>query len=118
MRFIVMVAALLLTAPALAQEGDNEVGFVQEDTTSLRFPDAEVEGPDLVSGARVTVLVREEDRVRVRAGTSYGWVPASAIGPDKPADASGSPMSLDPEALRRLLEQTGGELPMVPPPSR
>ncbi|TNE92866.1 MAG: hypothetical protein EP330_00350 [Deltaproteobacteria bacterium] len=100
MRTLFSLAALLLCTPALAQD----VGFVQEDVVAKRFPDAEVDGPSLVKGARVTVLVREEDRVRVRAGTTYGWVAASVIADTAP-EGTAPPASFDSAALEALLKQ-------------
>jgi hypothetical protein len=102
MRILGCVLALVVATPALAQE----VGFVQEDVVAKRFPDAETEGPSLVKGARVTVLVREGERVRVRAGTSFGWVPATAIGEAMPEGSA--PPAFDSAALEELLRQAGG----------
>lgn len=104
MRVLATLVALVLSAPALAQD----TGFIQEDVTSKRFPDAEVDGPKLTAGARVTVLVREEERLRVRAGTSYGWVPADVVAETKP-DTGAAPVTFDEAALQELLKQAGAD---------
>ena len=102
MRILGCALALIVATPALAQE----VGFVQEDVVAKRFPDADTDGPSLVKGARVTVLVREGERVRVRAGTSFGWVAAATIGETMPEGTS--PPAFDSAALDALLRQAGG----------
>lgn len=103
MRILSFVLALCAATPALAQE----VGFVQEDVVAKRFPDADTDGPSLVKGARVTVLVREGERIRVRAGTSFGWVAAAVVAESMP-EGSAPPPSFDSAALEALLKKAGG----------
>ncbi|MCO4746569.1 MAG: hypothetical protein KC912_17375 [Proteobacteria bacterium] len=108
-RILCTLAALLVSSSAFAQE----TAWAIEDVASKRFPDAEVEGPKVSEGARVTVLVREEERVRVRVGTDYGWIPAASLSDENPAGAL-PPTAFDPEALQRLLEQAQGGLQVNP----
>lgn len=92
------------SATALAQDAV----WATEDIESTRFFDAEVAGPEIAKGTRLTVVMRDGERVRVRVGTSFGWVAASSVSDEAPASAP--PPSLDPEALKRLLQQTGGDI--------
>lgn len=102
-RTLCTLAALLFSSSALAQEA----AWAVEDVVAQRFADADVEGPQVTKGARVSVLVREDDRVRVRVGTDYGWIPATAISAERPA-AIAPPATLDQAALEAMLEELKG----------
>jgi hypothetical protein len=100
---------LLLLSLAFAQ--DPEQAWLVEDATALRFPDAEVPGPELDANERVTVLFREGDLVRVRAGDEYGWVPSAKITTTAPEGATiptEPPPEFDMKALEELLKRTEG----------
>jgi hypothetical protein len=47
--------------------------------TGTRWPDVAVTTVTLAAGDEVEVLVKDGDTVRVRKGTDFGWVPASAL---------------------------------------
>ena len=68
--------------------------YIQADTPSKRFPDAEVAGPAFLAGTAVTVLVTEGAWVRVAKGDQFGWVPATAIGatPPVPVEPAAPPI--------------------------
>lgn len=104
-RTLCTLAALLISATSFAQD----TAWAVEDVASSRFADADVEGPKVAEGARLTVLVREADRVRVAVGTDYGWIPLASISDEKPLiESSAPPMTLDSAALEQLLKQTQG----------
>ncbi len=48
-------------------------------TEGVRWPDVTAVSVSLVEGDRVEVLVRDGEKVRVRKGTNFGWVPATAL---------------------------------------
>ncbi len=62
--------------------------YIQADTPSKRFPDAEVAGPAFLAGTAVTVLVTEGSWTRVAKGDQFGWVPATALGTTPPVPAA------------------------------
>lgn len=132
-----LLATLLLGAlagaPALAQDapppagdvlvaGDSVLSIGQqawllEATPSQRFPEGEVEGPEFEADERITVLYIEPERVRVRRGSRYGWVPADALTAEAPEGAAPAPTTggaqapsgeFSMEELQELLERTGG----------
>lgn len=103
---------LLLLSIAFAQEPAEQAWLV-EDAPSLRFPDAEVAGPEFDAEQRVTVLFREDERVRVRSGNDYGWVPAEVLTTEAPEGAEPPPSAapagdFDMKALEDLLQRTEG----------
>lgn len=58
---------------------------------AVRWPDGAAVAVKLGTGDQVEVLLRDGDRVRVRKGTDFGWVAASALSVtpiDKPIDLS------------------------------
>jgi hypothetical protein len=75
------------------------------EASSQRFPDADVAGPVFAAGTRLEVLVREGDRVRVRAGEDYGWVSASLVTAVAPEGAESA--EPDDAMLQDLLRQLG-----------
>lgn len=94
----VTLLLLLVGAPALAQvppvpppqfeiQPSGPKKFAQIDTATVRFADgSETPGPELKRGDPVEVVLEKEERVRIKVGTAYGWVPASALGDAPPAD--------------------------------
>lgn len=48
-------------------------------TTGVRWLDATTVSVNLSEADRVEVLVRDGDKVRIRKGTDFGWVAASAL---------------------------------------
>lgn len=53
--------------------------WVTAPTEGVRWPDITTVSVSLAEGDKVEVLVRDGDKVRVRKGTSFGWVPATAL---------------------------------------
>lgn len=51
----------------------------------LRWPDGQGTVAMLEAGTEVTVILREEDQVRVRRELDFGWVPADAVVDQPPA---------------------------------
>lgn len=45
----------------------------------VRWPDVTTVSVTLAEGDKVEVLVRDGDKVRVRKGTDFGWVAATAL---------------------------------------
>ena len=67
--------------------GAAETVVVTEDVQSLRFPDDEkVQGPFLSAGDEVEVVFEEGDRVRIRKGTTWGWIPRGVTAQQAPAE--------------------------------
>lgn len=76
--------------------------WAADEIKSLRFPDATTVGPVFQKDTRLEVLVREGDRLRVHAGDTYGWIPASAVtsvAPPMPA--------FDQAQLQKMLQGLG-----------
>ena len=48
-------------------------------TTGTRWPDVTATSLTLAKDDEVEVLVKDADKVRVRKGTDFGWVAASAL---------------------------------------
>ena len=82
MRRLLVAIALLLPLSALAEDV-----WLAEEAPSTRFSDAELAGPLFESGEKVELLFEDGEIVRVRKGDRYGWVPATAITRERPADA-------------------------------
>lgn len=109
MRTVFFIAGLVFASSALAAE---TVWAVAE-TPSARFPDSETPGPVFAEGARLTILVQEGERVRVRSASGYGWINASATTSEEPASAPmgaipgmmGGAQEFDIEALKKMLEK-------------
>lgn len=75
---------------APASDGVVAVGdtvFAKAETPSVRFPDADEEGPKLAKDSRLVVLVVEGDRLRVMDAKdqTFGWIPSSAVTAAAPA---------------------------------
>jgi hypothetical protein len=45
----------------------------------VRWPDVTTVSVTLLEGDKVEVLLRDGDRVRIRKGTDFGWVAATAL---------------------------------------
>ena len=75
----------LLPMPGLSMPRSADARWLVADTQSVRFPEGDVEGPLLLAGTEVEVIVTDGDRVRVRKDDRYGWVPASALTDVSPA---------------------------------
>lgn len=54
-------------------------------TEGVRWPDVTTVSLTLAEGDRVELLVRDGAKVRVRKGTDFGWVAASAVTTVEPA---------------------------------
>jgi hypothetical protein len=80
MRIAFSLVALLLAAPAFAQDA-GETAVMAETTRGDRFPDADVAGANFQVGTEVTVLFVMGDRLRVRRGDQYGWIPKANVVP-------------------------------------
>ena len=80
MRTLSLVFSLLYAASAFAAE----TLVTTEDVQSVRFVGETIEGPFFTSGAKVTVLAKEGDWVRVRKGDDYGWVERSRLAENAP----------------------------------
>jgi len=116
MRRLITLVLLGLAAPAFAQEP----AWVTEQVESTRFADAEHPGPPLDEGDRVEVVLRDGDRVRVRKGTRFGWVPAAVLTDQAPATEEPPPSLLmdsdfDMQAIQESLQRSLGE--QAPGPS-
>jgi len=72
-----------------------EARWLTEDVQSDRFLayDDEAKGPQLFKGDEVELVVASGDRVRVKKGSRYGWVSATALTAEAPED------DLDPSNL-------------------
>jgi hypothetical protein len=82
--------ALLLSTHAMAQDvGDT--AWTTEKVDSSRFVGEPTPGPVYDAETKVTVLAVEGDKVRVFAGTRFGWVAASQLTTTPPADAAVTP---------------------------
>ena len=103
MRLIVTLLALLAAHPAFAQE----IVWAAEAVTAQRFPDAEVAGPAIEEGARLKVLARQDDLVRVQVGTDFGWVGADAVVDTPPVpdvEPTGGDVQFDASAIEAMLQ--------------
>lgn len=99
---LVAMWMLLWPFPALAAE----IVWATDTVESVRFADADVKGPTFEAKARLEVLFRDGDRVRVRRGDSYGWIPAAKTTATAPEGAeTEAPSQLDDEQIRQLIEQ-------------
>lgn len=67
-----------------------------------RFADREGFGPALEQGDEVEVVLRDGERVRVRSGNDFGWVPASAL-----SDVPPTPGELDLSGVLDSLKGAG-----------
>ena len=83
----------LLASLALA-----ETLYATAPTTAQRWPD-EGKGVTvtLQPGDAVEVVARQGEKVRVKKGAEFGWVPASALSATAPAPAL--PIDVDAEAV-------------------
>ena len=83
----------LLASFALA-----ETLYANAPTTAQRWPD-EGKGVTvtLQPGEAVEVVARQADKVRVKKGAEFGWVPASALSVTAPVPAL--PIDVDADAL-------------------
>jgi len=72
---------LLLFLPlASVAAGPGDQLFALQRTDSARFPDADDAGPTFATGARLTVLVVEGERLRVMGpDDTIGWIPADRV---------------------------------------
>jgi hypothetical protein len=48
-------------------------------TEGVRWPDVATVSVTLVEGDKVEVLMRDDEKVRVRKGTDFGWVAAASL---------------------------------------
>ncbi len=110
-RFLSILAlALLPPASALAEQA-----WTTGELEAKRWPDAELVSLTLEAGEQVTVVYKAEGLVRVRKGTSFGWVPEAALTDQDPNPAAPAD---DPWAIPDLptLEIPGpGKAPMIAP---
>lgn len=53
---------------------------VLQDLALIRWPGAELTTGDVKAGDVVDVILRDGELVRVRKGTTFGWLPATALG--------------------------------------
>jgi len=104
-KVLVLLAVVAWSPMSLAQDADSvDLGatvFPITDVHSVRFPDVTVTGPLFLANQSVTVLYVEADRLRVRKGDRYGWVPREEVTTEAPvtdAPALGSP-SFDLEGI-------------------
>jgi hypothetical protein len=89
---LLLLAWSLFAAPAFA---DDEIVYAKGTVQSDRFPDADVDGPEFNDGTRLTVLVREGERLRVQAGMRFGWIKAADTTKTAPGgDPGGAPPSI------------------------
>lgn len=65
--------------------GHAETLYAATAAEGVRWPDVAVVTVDVAPGDPVEVLARDGDRVRVRKGTAFGWVPAAALVSTPPA---------------------------------
>jgi hypothetical protein len=101
MRWWLFVASMLFGSSAFAAE----TVYATAEVASQRFLDADTAGPTFAKDARLEVLVREGDRVRVREGDSYGWVLASTVTSEAPEGASAG--GFDMNAILEQLKAQG-----------
>lgn len=85
-----LAAAILLFSLVNDARADDQV-FAARTVQSTRFPDADVAGPEIVAGTPLVVLFRLDDRVRVQAGSRFGWIPADAVADEPPAAETDEP---------------------------
>lgn len=79
----------------------------------VRWPDVTAVSVTLAQGDRVEVLAREGDKVRVRKGTDFGWVPAASLTEVEPPKVEGLPGGL-PTDFPGFQIPGGTELPVMP----
>ena len=103
MRLVLSLLFLTLAPAAWAQE----VVYATGEVASLRFPDATVVGPTFSKDARLTVLFRQGERIRVTNGDVYGWIPATSVTTEAPAIGAD---------IEEWLQQFGGDLGVTPAP--
>jgi hypothetical protein len=60
--------------------------------SGLRWPGAAAVSLSAEAGARLEVVAEEGDLLRVRLGTSFGWVPKAGVQDTEPAAAAAPPM--------------------------
>jgi hypothetical protein len=84
-----LLCALLLPGIASAEKA-----WALEDVEALRWPDAPQVSLVLEPGDEVTVVYRDEAMVRVRKGSDFGWVAATALGETNPEPDAEDPWAI------------------------
>ena len=77
---------------------------------AVRWPDVTAVSVSLAEGDRVEVLAREGDKVRIRKGTDFGWVPAASLTDVEPPKPESVPDGL-PEGFPPINVPGGTEIP-------
>ena len=97
MRTALISLVLLMAGEAFAQ--DNETAWLTADQASTRFSEGDVKGVRFKANAEVVVVYKEGDRVRVKGEAGFGWVVATALTSEAPAN------KFDMNALMKQMEQ-------------
>lgn len=97
-----LALGLALGTPALAQDAEGAVAAGSEEARALpregytldtveltRWSDSDVVVKQLGKGERVEVVAEQGDHLRVRMGTTFGWVAAALVG-DAPEGGEGT----------------------------
>ena len=79
---------------------------------SKRFFGEPIVGPAFKSGEEVELILVDGDQARIREGSRYGWVPASALSTTPPLTMPSMPELLPPGGNPLL----GGLKPLLPAP--
>lgn len=79
-----------------------ETRWATADTEAVRWPDSTTVTLKLADDDEVEVLATEGDKVRVRKGADFGWVPANSLSTEAPPKApegqpNDLPFSLTPQ---------------------
>lgn len=97
MRALALLGMLVSTQALAVDPGDTV--FVKSDVESARFLDDPTPGPTFDESARVTVLFRVGDRIRVFVGDKYGWVLDRQVTSEAPA---GETPDFPPEIMEQI----------------
>ncbi|MEZ4240427.1 MAG: hypothetical protein R3F59_30590 [Myxococcota bacterium] len=79
-------------APAEPAPAGPETLYVTQDTPSVRFLGQDVAGSEFSAGDAVTVLVRDQGKVRVFTDDKFGWVDPGVLSATAPAPVGGLTM--------------------------
>lgn len=96
---VALLLGLALGGPALAQdapaaeEAADELprdGYTLDTVELTRWSDSEVVVKQLGGGEKVEVVAEQGDHLRVRVGTTFGWVAAALVGSTPPVGEAGA----------------------------
>lgn len=84
-------AAAPSAAPAAAPAGLARLVWATAPVSGLRWPGSTAISLSAEAGARLEVVAEEGELLRVRLGTSFGWVPKSSVQATEPTPVAPGP---------------------------